>query len=118
MNIRYKVWLEKDDEIIFGIGREELLKAIKETGSILKASEKCGLNYRKALFYIKAMEERTGKKIVETFRGGKKRGGARLTEFGETLLQDFEKITKEFEKLKIEIEEKIKSKEMFKSLNG
>ncbi len=117
MNIKYKLWIEKDGEIIFGIGREELLKAIKETGSILKASKKCGLNYRKALFYIKAMEERTGNKIVETFRGGKEKGGAKLTEFGESLLLDFEKMTKEFEKLKEEFEEKIKSKEIFRSLN-
>jgi len=108
MEIKHKVWIEKDDEIIMGMGREALLKAIKETGSIAKAAEKVGFNYKKALSYIKAMEERSGQKIVITFKGGTEKGGAKLTEFGEGLLKDFESIVKEYEKLRERLQKEIK----------
>jgi molybdate transport repressor ModE-like protein len=108
MKIKHKVWIEKDDEIIMGMGREALLRAIKETGSITKAAEKVGLNYTKAMSYIKAMEERSGQKIIITFKGGTEKGGAKLTEFGEGLLKDFERIVKEYEKLRERLQKGLK----------
>jgi molybdate transport repressor ModE-like protein len=108
MKIKHKVWIEKDDEIIMGMGREALLRAIKETGSITKAAEKVGLNYTKAMSYIKAMEERSGQKIIITFKGGTEKGGAKLTEFGEGLLKDFESIVKEYEKLRERLQKGLK----------
>ena len=108
MEIKHKVWIEKDDEIIMGMGREALLKAIKETGSITKAAEKVGLNYTKAMAYIKAMEERSGQKIIITFKGGTEKGGAKLTEFGEGLLKDFERVVKEYEKLRERLQKGLK----------
>jgi molybdate transport system regulatory protein len=108
MKIKHKVWIEKDNEIIMGMGREALLRAIKETGSITKAAEKVGLNYTKAMSYIKAMEERSGQKIIITFKGGTERGGAKLTEFGEGLLKDFESIVKEYEKLRERLQKGLK----------
>ena len=108
MRIKHKVWIEKDDEIIMGMGREALLRAIKETGSITKAAEKVGLNYTKAMSYIKAMEERSGQKIIITFKGGTEKGGAKLTEFGEGLLKDFERIVKEYEKLRERLQKGLK----------
>ncbi|EDP74191.1 winged helix-turn-helix domain-containing protein [Hydrogenivirga sp. 128-5-R1-1] len=97
--IKYKVWLEKDGEIIIGLGRDELLRKVQETGSIKKAAESIGISYKKALEYIKAMEKRTGKKLVETKRGGKERGGSSLTEEALILLNRFEKIKKDFDSL-------------------
>lgn len=108
MKIKHKVWIEKDNEIIMGMGREALLRAIKETGSITKAAEKVGLNYTKAMSYIKAMEERSGQKIIITFKGGTEKGGAKLTEFGEGLLKDFERIVKEYEKLREKLQKGLK----------
>ena len=108
MEIKHKVWIEKDGEIIVGMGREALLRAIKETGSIIKAAEKVGFNYKKAMSYIKAMEERTGQKIVITFKGGREKGGAKLTEFGEGLLKDFESIINEYEKLRKRLQKNLK----------
>lgn len=97
--IKYKVWLEKDGEIIIGLGRDELLRKVQETGSIKKAAESIGISYKKALEYIKAMEKRTGKKLVETKRGGKERGGSSLTEEALILLNRFEKIKEDFDSL-------------------
>ncbi len=116
MEIKHKVWIEKDDETIMGMGREALLRAIKETGSITKAAEKVGLNYTKAMSYIKAMEERSGQKIVVTFKGGTEKGGAKLTEFGEGLLKDFESILKEYEKLRERLQKGLKRRKYLSTI--
>ncbi|WP_457622422.1 winged helix-turn-helix domain-containing protein [Persephonella sp.] len=98
--IKYKVWLEKDGEIIIGLGREKLLKEIQKQGSISKAAKELGISYKKAWSYLKAMEERIGAKLVETRRGGAKGGGAVLTEEAQKLLKEFEKLVKRFEGVK------------------
>ncbi|WP_037919740.1 winged helix-turn-helix domain-containing protein [Sulfurihydrogenibium subterraneum] len=100
VEVKYKVWIEKDGEIIMGLGRDELLREIEKTGSIKKSAEKVGISYRKALYFIDAMEKRYGKKIVESVRGGRGGGGSKLTEEGKKLLKEFEKVIKEFEKAK------------------
>lgn len=98
LKINYKVWLEKDGEIIIGQGRELLLRYIQETGSIHQAAKKLNINYRKALYYIRGMEERLGKKLVESYRGGAKRGGSTLTEDAKELLAEYERIIKSIDK--------------------
>lgn len=106
--VKYKVWIEKDGEIIIGLGRDELLREIEKTGSIKKSAENIGISYRKALYYIDAMEKRYGKKIVESVRGGYGGGGSKLTEEGKKLLKEFEKVVKEFEKAKEKAEKGLK----------
>ncbi|WP_456464685.1 winged helix-turn-helix domain-containing protein [Persephonella sp.] len=97
--IKFKVWLEKDKDIIMGLGRDKLLREIERLGSISKAAKEVGMSYKKAWSFIKTMEDRLGVKLINTRRGGKGGGGATLTEEAKKLLNDFEKITKEFEKL-------------------
>ncbi|ACO04613.1 MAG TPA: ModE family transcriptional regulator [Persephonella sp.] len=98
--IKYKVWLEKDGEIIMGLGREKLLKEIQKQGSISKAAKELGISYKKAWSFLKAMEKRLGTKLVETKRGGEKGGGAVLTEEAQKLIKEFEKLVKRFEGVK------------------
>lgn len=92
LKINYKVWLEKDGGIVIGQGKELLLRYIDETGSIHQAAKKLNMNYRKAFYYIKAMEERLGKKLVESYRGGATGGGSKLTQEGKELLAKYKKI--------------------------
>ncbi len=96
--IKYKVWLEKDNEIVMGLGREKLLKAIEKHGSISKAAKEIGLSYKKAWSFLKAMEERLGKKLVETHIGGAGGGGAKLTSFAKELIKEFDDIVEKVEK--------------------
>ncbi len=102
--IKYKVWLEKDGEIVIGMGREKILREIEKTGSIASAAKNLGISYRKAWKYIKTMEERLGIKLVESKKGGKKGGGSKLTPEAKSLLREFEKVLKEFEKTKRKLE--------------
>ncbi|SNZ03997.1 molybdate transport system regulatory protein [Persephonella hydrogeniphila] len=101
--IKFKVWLEKDKDIIMGLGRDKLLREIDKQGSISKAAKEVGMSYKKAWSFIKTMEKRLGIKLIETKRGGKGGGGAYLTDDAKRLLKDFEKITDAFERLTREL---------------
>ncbi len=105
ISIKYKVWLEIDGEIIIGMGREKLLKEIDKTGSIKKAAENLGISYKKAWEYLRAMENRLGKKLVETRKGGKSGGGSILTPYAKKLVKDFEKVQLSFENLRKTLED-------------
>ncbi|MFX1536838.1 MAG: winged helix-turn-helix domain-containing protein [Promethearchaeota archaeon] len=88
---RFRLWLEIDDKPILGKGGALLLEDIQITGSIHKATEGGGrskrMSYRYAWGLIRKIEERLGRKIVKTYRGGVAGGGAQLTSEGTQLLQ-------------------------------
>jgi molybdate transport system regulatory protein len=89
MDIKYKVWLEKDGEVVVGNGKVGLLKIVSDLGSIQKAAEKMGMSYRHAWGMIQKIEKRSGFKLVETQVGGKEGGGAQLTLQGKELLNQY-----------------------------
>lgn len=94
MEIKYKVWLEKDGEVVAGNGKVGLLKWVNELGSIQRAAEKYGMSYRHAWGMIQKMEKRAGLKLVETKIGGKEGGGAQLTPQARKFLDDYESFRK------------------------
>jgi len=95
MQIKSKVWFEKDGELVFGIGKYLILKAIGEAGSINKAAKKMDMSYRHAWSYIRSAERRLGKPLLIKTKGGKEGGGAILTNYAKDLLEKFEKLEKE-----------------------
>ena len=92
MKLRAKVWIELDGVHLFGKGRASLLGAIDREGSIQAAARRMGVSYRRAWTLLKTSEERWGRRLVETFRGGVGGGGARLTEAGRLLLEVFRRV--------------------------
>jgi molybdate transport system regulatory protein len=89
MEIRSKIWLEIDGEPVFGSGRRALLDGIIRHGSINRAAKDINISYRKALSYIKTMEQRFGKTLVERRAGGKSGGGADLTAEAKEILRRY-----------------------------
>jgi len=89
LRARFKLWLELDGRPVLGEGGFALLCAIGEEGSIMGACRRLNISYRKALNYIKKIEERLGVTVVETWRGGRGGGEARLTEEGKALVEAF-----------------------------
>ncbi len=79
MEVKFKVWLQKEGEVVAGDGKVRLLKLIERYGSIQKAAQENGMSYRHAWGAIRKMETRAGLKLVETQAGGRAGGGARLT---------------------------------------
>lgn len=92
MEIRSKLWIEVKNEPVFGRGRRLLLEAIDRYGSINQAAKEINISYRRAWSYIKAMEDRLGRKLVERQSGGKNGGGALLTAEAREFLRRYEEL--------------------------
>lgn len=84
MRIRYKVWIERQDRVLFGHGRLELLLALDRKGSLAQAAAEMGMSYRAAWGRLKASEERLGFPLVEHGPRGKR--NSQLTPQGRALL--------------------------------
>ena len=69
---RLRIVLEPD--VAIGPGKADILEGIKETGSIAAAGRRMQMSYKRAWL------------LVETSRGGRAHGGARLTPTGEMVL--------------------------------
>ena len=92
MEIKYKIWIEKDGKVVFGQGREELFQAIDECRSLNAASKKLNMSYRAAWGRLRASEERLGVKLVESDTAKK---GMTLTPAGKALLDKFRQLEKD-----------------------
>ena len=77
------------DDLTFGSRDVKLLRAIDETGSLNKATERLGRSYSHAQRRLVELEDRLGP-LVERERGGSGGGGSRLTETAERLLVQFD----------------------------
>ncbi len=64
------------------------LHALRETGSFLKASRLLGIPVNTIRGKIRKVEDKLGLKLVEAYRGGDKRGGARLTPLANRVLSE------------------------------
>jgi molybdate transport repressor ModE-like protein len=90
-----KIWLETDEGYVFGPGVYNLLKAIKDKGTLKEASQSLDMSYRFAWGLIKKAEDKLGVSLIEASKGGRQGGGSsRITDLGEHFITDFEKIQK------------------------
>jgi molybdate transport system regulatory protein len=81
----------------FGPGKAALLRAIGETGSISAAARLLGMSYAKAWHLTEDMNSVFQERLVDTFAGGNRRGGATLTPAGEKMLHIYQSICDEAE---------------------
>jgi molybdate transport system regulatory protein len=85
-----KIWIEYRGKPLVGKGGAKILQGIKDQESISKTAQKLGMSYRYVWGYIQNIEKALGEPVLETFKGGKSGGGgARLTECGESLLEEY-----------------------------
>jgi len=87
-----KVWLEYKGTPLLGKGGADILEAIKKEKSISKAAKKVRMSYRYVWNYLAKMNKTLGEPIIETFKGGKTGGGAKLTRLGEMLLKEYKRV--------------------------
>jgi molybdate transport system regulatory protein len=106
MKIQFKIWLEKDKRVLFGEGRNQLLQAIEDYGSLAQAAKKMNMSYRAAWGRLKASEDRLGFLLAEKDTEQGKKGGLRLTPRGKDLLDRYKTIHQAMESLVGELEKK------------
>ena len=88
-----KVWIEYNGKPVLGKGGAEILRAIAKENSLSKAAETLGMSYRYVWNYIQKIHRVLGERVVETHKGGKSGGGgARLTETGKSLLEEYTRL--------------------------
>jgi molybdate transport system regulatory protein len=96
MDIKYKIWIEKDGKVVFGKGRDDILMAIDAEHSLNAAAKKLGMSYRAAWGRLKASENRLGVKLVEIDTDNK---GMQLTARARAVIDRFEKLERDVEGL-------------------
>jgi molybdate transport system regulatory protein len=100
LNPSWKLWLEYDDEYVFGPGAYAILKSIQEKGTITAGAKALGMSYRYAWGVVRKIEQTLGVKLLETFKGGTEGGGgARITDFGTRLMALFASFQESFEQV-------------------
>ena len=97
MRIKYKMWLEKENRVIYGEGRQQLLEAVARTGSLAAAARELGMSYRAAWGRMKASEKRLGFTLVEP--GPQGRRGMQLTSQAKDFIRRYAELTGEMDQL-------------------
>jgi molybdate transport system regulatory protein len=83
---RLRIRLYFEDGSMIGPGKADLLALIGETGSIAAAGRRMGMSYKRAWGLVDVLNSMFEEPLVESSRGGAKRGGATLTPAGERVL--------------------------------
>ncbi|MDC7996643.1 winged helix-turn-helix domain-containing protein [Gilvibacter sediminis] len=99
LEIKSRIWIEKDGQTLLGHGRVQLLAAIEATGSLSAAAKSISLSYKKAWRLLDEMNTTAATPLVVTSVGGKDGGGAQLTEAGTQIVASFNHIRSECDKL-------------------
>lgn len=88
----WKLWLELDSVHVFGGGIARILEVIRDTGSIIAAARKTGIQYRRIWTLVSKTEEKLGVRLICRSRGGAGGGGSSLTPVAVMLLQRFHQL--------------------------
>ncbi len=94
-----RFWFTNNGKYFAGSGRIELLKHIRETGSISKAAKSMNMSYKAAWDSVAVMNKMTGKILVSRISGGKNGGGSVLTDEGLEFISRYEKYEKMFDSI-------------------
>jgi putative molybdopterin biosynthesis protein len=87
LKIHYDIIVEVNGKEILDGLTARLLYEVKRKGSILKASQSLGVPYSRAWEMVNKAERVLGEKLIETWKGGGGRGGARLTSTAEEIVR-------------------------------
>ncbi len=78
-NLKAKIWVEKENQKVFGDGPWDILKRIEQTGSIRKAAAEIKMSYSQAWRLIRMIETNLGCAVLEKKAGGSGGGHSKLT---------------------------------------
>lgn len=87
-----QIWITAGDESMGGHGRIHLLSKIAELGSISQAAKSMKMSYKAAWDAVNHMNNLAGEPLLHRTTGGKGGGSTVLTERGEQLISNFQRI--------------------------
>ncbi len=100
-----RFWIENEDgDYVLGEGIFLLLKEIEKTESLSEAANNLGMSYSYAWRKIKKIEAVVEKKVVESSRGGRKKGETNLTNYGKHLISLYRELDRKIKNLKNNVE--------------
>ena len=97
MQIKGRLWLERDGETFLSWGRVVLLERIRELGSIAAAARAMEMAYSHAWSLVADMNRLAGEDLVSRTFGGKNGGRAWLTPAGEEAVANFWEMAGKFQ---------------------
>ncbi len=98
VQIKGRLWLEKDGETFLSWGRVVLLERIRDQGSIAAAARSMGMAYSHAWTLVAGMNRLAGQELVGRTFGGRHGGKAWLTPAGEAAIGQFWVLVEDFRK--------------------
>ena len=87
-----QIWITAGDESMGGHGRIHLLSKIAELGSISQAAKSMKMSYKAAWDAVNHMNNLAGEPLLHRITGGKGGGSTTLTERGQQLISNFQRI--------------------------
>ncbi len=97
VEIKGRLWLEKDGETFVSWGRVVLLERIREKGSIAAAARSMNMAYSHAWKLVADMNRLAGQELVGRTFGGRHGGRAWLTPEGEAVVAHFWELVGNFQ---------------------
>ncbi|HZE21669.1 MAG TPA: LysR family transcriptional regulator [Desulfobaccales bacterium] len=96
LQIKGRLWLEKNGETFLSWGRVVLLERIRELGSIAAAARSMDMAYSHAWSLVAEMDRLAGEELVSRTFGGRQGGRAWLTPAGEEAVAEFWRLVEDF----------------------
>lgn len=97
-HLTQRLRFKRGDALVLGPGRVDLMEAIVATGSISAAARSMGMSYRRAWLLIDEINSAFARPLVESVAGGRRGGGARLTEAGSAVVAAYRRMAQAAEK--------------------
>ncbi len=97
--LRGRIWVESDGKPAMTDAGADLLEQIGVCGSLSEAARRLHFSYRRAWMLLDAMNKRWPAPLVTTATGGKRGGGAVVTEMGQRVLNTYRDLQLQIEHL-------------------
>jgi len=89
LKLKYKIWIEKDGEKVFGDGPLDILHRVERVGSLRQAAAEINMSYSQAWNLMKNLEKRLGFNLLKRNVGGERGGGSEITQEARELMIKF-----------------------------
>ena len=98
MQLKGRLWLEKNGQTFVSWGRVVFLQRIDETGSVSAAAKSMGMSFSHAWQLVESMNALAQEPLVGKRAGGRGGGGAWLTAEGKKVVAEFWSLVADFQK--------------------